>query len=394
MPKRSVDNFLLARWRETTATAALKALADHAVEDRTFKPLASKNTSRWHASVGGHDFELLCTGSRFFDTRAKTGGGGACYATEDDDGEVYWWLKGVSTKTDEGPTEWMIPPAGVKAIELMERWAKPYQSAIQRELEILRGADPLDPVIAEAAAHQSALFLGAPAHNPGLVRTLSTSSWNENLNEYAHRHGLTWDFASHQFRRKFANYAARSRFGDLRYLKEHFKHWTMDMTLGYALNEAQEMELFAEIEDEMIDIKRGVVKDWLDPSEPLAGGYGTNLVAWRGGEGITMFKDRKAMVIAIADSTAIRSNGHAWCTADDDLCVGNDLEKTRCAGGCDNAVVGRVHAHVYQGMYTDLKDLASLDDIGPGGAARVSRDLARCRGALQTLGYDPELAAA
>lgn len=77
MPRRPVDNFVLARWREVPAAAVLAALADHAVEDRTFKPLSSKDTSRWHASAGGHDFELLCTGPRFFDTRAQKGGGGA-----------------------------------------------------------------------------------------------------------------------------------------------------------------------------------------------------------------------------------------------------------------------------------------------------------------------------
>lgn len=77
MPKKAVDNFALARWRAMDATAALTVLADHAAEDGTFKPLASKGTSRWHVSAGAHDFELLCTGPRFFDTRAKRGGGGA-----------------------------------------------------------------------------------------------------------------------------------------------------------------------------------------------------------------------------------------------------------------------------------------------------------------------------
>jgi hypothetical protein len=60
------------------------------------------------------------------------------------------------------------------------------------------------------------------------------------LKAFAKKCGLEWELATHQFRRKFANYAARSQFGDLRYLKQHFKHWSLDMTLGYALNESQE----------------------------------------------------------------------------------------------------------------------------------------------------------
>jgi hypothetical protein len=34
-------------------------------------------TTRWHATVGGHDFEILCTGPKFWDGRAVRGGGGA-----------------------------------------------------------------------------------------------------------------------------------------------------------------------------------------------------------------------------------------------------------------------------------------------------------------------------
>lgn len=302
-------------------------------------------------------------------------------------------MKGVSTKTGEGPTEWMIPPVGVEALRVMERWARPYQALIVKELKGRRRENALDPLIAEAQDHRHALFLGAPASQPAVARTLSTAMWNLALRTYARKHGIHWAFASHQFRRKFANYAARSRFGDLRYLKEHFKHWAMDMTLSYALNESQEMALYIEMEEELDDIKRGVVRDWLDPSEPLAGGYGDNLVAWRGGEGLTMFKDRKVMVIAIADSTAIRATGHSWCTADDDLCVGNDMERTRCTD-CDSAVIGRVHARIYQHMYDELKGTLQLDDIGPGGRARVQRDLARCKTNLGRLGYDPEQAAA
>lgn len=61
------------------------------------------------------------------------------------------------------------------------------------------------------------------------------------------------------------------------------------------------------------------------------------------------------MIKAISDSTAIRSNGHAWCTADDNLCVGNGgLETTRCVN-CDNAVIGRAHARLYQGLYDHLR---------------------------------------
>ncbi|PZO07984.1 MAG: integrase [Lysobacteraceae bacterium] len=315
----------------------------------------------------------------------------ACYRTEDDDGEVYWWMRSQSDKTGAGKAEWMVPEAAVEALQIMDRWAAPYQAVIAAEIAQRRAADPQDPEIAEAQKHARAVFLSNGQQNSKQVRTLSNSASGLKLKAFAKRCGLTWDLATHQFRRKFANYAARSQFGDLRYLREHFKHWSQDMTNdGYALNESQEMELYAEIWDELEAIKFGLAEQWLSPNEPLAGGYGKNLMDWRSRqENIAVFKDHKTMVASVAASHAIRSNGHAWCTADDNQCIGNTLEKTRCSG-CDNAVIGRVHARMYQGLYSDLKQLRHSDDIGPGGQARVQRDLERCRDVLMSLGCDPE----
>lgn len=321
----------------------------------------------------------------------------ACYSTEEPAGAAaeqgdaltYWWMRSESRKTDEGRTEWMIPEAGVTALRIMDRWAKPYQAEIEVEIAWRRAADPLDPEIAEAQRHLKAVFLSVIPSHHNVVRTASSRSWNMSLKVFAKNAGVNWPLATHQFRRKFANYAARSQFGDLRYLKEHFKHWSMDMTLGYALNDSQEMTLYVEIQDELDDIKAGLADSWLRPHEPLAGGYGTNIMAWRGGEAVTIFKSHQQMVRALANSTAIRSNGHAWCTADDNRCIGNDIERTRCID-CSNAVIGHQHARLYQGLYDHLKEVLVCDDIGEGGLNMVRRDMARCRDVLVALGHDDQ----
>jgi hypothetical protein len=72
------------------------------------------------------------------------------------------------------------------------------------------------------------------------------------------------------------------------------------------------------------------------------------------------------MVRSLAESTPIRSNGHAWCTADDNLCVGNDMERTRCTD-CSNAVIGAQHAPLYRGLHEHLKEVTKCDDLGEGG---------------------------
>jgi integrase len=314
----------------------------------------------------------------------------ACYSTVDDQGERYWWMRSISKKTGVGATEWMIPEAAVTALRIMDRWAVPFQVELRREIEAYRAADPTDVRIALAQQHLGAIFVGSSRHKGKQVRTLSRSHMTESLKDFAKLCGLEWNLASHQFRRKFANYAARSRFGDLRYLKEHFKHWSLDMTLGYALNDSQEMALYLEIEDELEDLKQKVVAEWMNDAEPLAGGYGLNLVAWRGQEEkVTLFKNHSHMIRVIAATTAIRANGQGWCTADDDLCDGNDIDPTRCGDGCNNSVIGRRHAPIYIALYNDLKTLEGCDDIGEGGRARVARDLARCRNVLTALGWDP-----
>ena len=320
---------------------------------------------------------------------------GACFSTPVDAdrvseaAEVYWWMRSQSTKTGEGHTEWMVPEAAMTALRLMERWARPYQAAIEAEIAARRAAEPFDAEIAEAQRHAHALFLAATPLKGNQVRTLSSQMCNLSLKAFATKHGITWDLASHHFRRKFANYAARSQFGDLRYLRAHFKHWAMDMTLGYALNESQEIALYGEIERETQGIKVEVVDSWLNPEEPLAGGYGRNIVAWRATAPVTLFKSHAQMVACLADSTGIRSNGHAWCTAEDNQCVGNDIEPTRCAD-CHHAVVGQRHAPLYRGLYDHLKEVTDRDDIGPSGQALVQRDRQRYRRVLVELGQDLE----
>jgi hypothetical protein len=72
-----IDSESLARWREVDSTSVLQLIAEYSKEDITYRCLGAKGTTRWHASVGGKDFELLCNGAKFYDIRAEKGGGGA-----------------------------------------------------------------------------------------------------------------------------------------------------------------------------------------------------------------------------------------------------------------------------------------------------------------------------
>lgn len=77
MVRRAVDNSTLERWRALNAASLLCAISDQAKQDVSFVPRSSSSTTRWHVSVGGYDYEVLCTGPKFFETRSGVGGAGA-----------------------------------------------------------------------------------------------------------------------------------------------------------------------------------------------------------------------------------------------------------------------------------------------------------------------------
>lgn len=385
----------------------LDSLMSKAGVQKTFEIIRSKNQHLremgWEGGLRKFNRSLLDLRTACYIVLASTSGcrnhelanlqSGAHRRTEDDDGTLYHWMRSESEKTDEGTHDWMIPEVAVRAIRVMERWAMPYQAMISDEITKRRLSNPQDTQIAEAREHRNSLFLGVNPNQGNRVRTLTNVAWDGLLKAFAKGCGLKWNLTSHQFRRKFANYAAHSRFGDLRYLKEHYAHWSMDMTLNYAMDESWgqhlDLELYSEIQDELEDIKLGVVDGWMG-DESLAGGYGRAIKGWkREPENLLIFKDRASMLKSVSGSTSIRSNGHAWCTADNDGCVGNTLERTRCTG-CEHSVIGSTHAPMYQRLYDDLKELLLCKDIGEGGRLRVERDLNRCRDVLIHLGMPPE----
>lgn len=311
------------------------------------------------------------------------------YCTEGSEGETYWWMRSQSIKTDTGDTEWMIPEAAVQALQIMDRWAIPYQTIIADEIAQRRAVNPIDTEIAEAERHLKAVFLGRGSRNGNAVRTVSLRSLSISLTVFAKRNGIAWKLATHQFRRTFAHYAARSQYGDLRYLKEHFKHWTIDMTLLYALNDALEEALFEEIGEEVGTLRESKIDLWLSPGVPLSGGSGRGFIEYRGTNPITLFKSRTEMIQTISENIEIRSNGHAWCSAHQGIdCVGNGgLDRIRCTD-CQHSVIEAQHASFYKGLYEHLETLLECNDIGEGGLLRVRRDLNRCANVLRDLCHE------
>ena len=67
----------LARLRQTPSEEVLSSLAIHCKADPTYQPIKDPGSRRWCVRTGCGEFEILTTGVKWYDPRARTGGGGA-----------------------------------------------------------------------------------------------------------------------------------------------------------------------------------------------------------------------------------------------------------------------------------------------------------------------------
>lgn len=320
------------------------------------------------------------------------------------DGNIYYWLKGVSLKTYAGPCEWMMPEIGLRCVQLMERWSAPARARIEAELAALgRELQTLGPETAARRralerremlhANRRRLFLRCASTNKE-IGTLSENGWRTQFKAFTLFCGVDWNLSSHQLRRTFAANAAHHALGDLFYLRHHYKHWTLDMTALYAVNRQQEEELFDEVVEAMRDRKVKVIETWLDDASPITGGGARQINAFREKRDLTQLDSRRALAESTADKVMIRGTGHGWCLATDHGCGGQGLyERTRCID-CKNAVIDSSHLPVWQGIYWQQVELLEIaQECGPGGQARIRRDLDGAGRVLKDLGVDVSLPA-
>jgi hypothetical protein len=195
---------------------------------------------------------------------------------------------------------------------------------------------------------------------------------------------LDWNLSSHQFRRTFANYVVHSELGDLRALKDHFKHWSITMTALYAYNDSLDRELFEEMLREKYWVEEQIKFDWFNLDSPITGGViADRIMQVRGDEDrIKTFKTKRDMVRAYSANIPIRSTGIGWCTNDDDGCMGGKCDE------CDHGIVDKNNQKHWEGMLIQQFELSEVNDIGEAGQAAVAKGMERCEKVLTSLGVD------
>ncbi|WP_192034955.1 tyrosine-type recombinase/integrase [Halomonas sp. YLGW01] len=313
------------------------------------------------------------------------------FKTLDEEGDSFHWMRGTSYKTGVRDCEWLVAEITHRALVVAERLAQPLQANLEQRISALRTDNPKDVDIPQLREHSHRLFLAVGKKHKYGIETLSISSVIKRLNTFASQCGLEWRFTPHQFRRTFAVYAAHSAFGDLRYLRDHFKHWSLDMTTLYAMSRQQDADLYDSIGLAAQSIKMDLLEHWLEPDSILVGGGADPIQAFRTkNEALATKEGRAEMAKTISPLVHLRATGVAWCTADTGGCNGGQgIEKTRCAD-CGNAVIDESRKFVWQEIYSQQLELRDLTDIGPGGTERVERDIERCEVVLKGLGATGE----
>lgn len=307
--------------------------------------------------------------------------------TEVINGITFHWLASVEHKTKKGKVEYLMPFMLHDVLRIMERWSKPYRERLAGQIRAMEAMDGRRTAkelqwLVTARTNTRRLFLG---NRYSGITPLSGTGWGKSLKALAVAAGTDWLLAPHQMRRLYAYTFVRHRLGDLLFLKEQFKHSSIDMSQLYGSNRRQDAALYDEILSELMAYKTGVVAQWLEKDEPLAGGAAAKIKKLRAHD----FKGRRELLTETSHRISIRSTGHSWCLAQDEGCGGSGIYAKGSCGDCSNGLIDSRFIPLWQEAYRHHHELlAEAKDLGPGVERRVERDLAQAAKILKDLGLD------
>nr|MBF4376526.1 site-specific integrase [Vibrio anguillarum] len=191
------------------------------------------------------------------------------YRSETRDEVTYYYIETTSEKTHTGLAEWIAPEIATQAIDILGRYSEPLQKQLETDLSKARDSqDHLEVHRLEEISDHICLSTSKTAIALLSGRTITVNR----LPNLCQQIDTNWNLSAHQFRRTFANYAVHSELGDLRALKDHFKHWSITMTALYAFNEDLDAELFEELLREKYLIEEEIKQDWFELDTPITGG--------------------------------------------------------------------------------------------------------------------------
>jgi integrase len=302
------------------------------------------------------------------------------------------WLHGTLYKTGVRPKKWLVPSIIKDAVEVLTCLTAPLRAKLRQEepeleqrlaLSIPKGKARLIKRLHTVRKQKEKLFLTKSAHSIGSV--LCGDSINSDLQAFCSDLGILgedkqpYPLHSHQFRRTYARFIARSELGDLLTLRDHFGHWSIDMTVYYADGGADEYEsdteLLEMIAEEKMTRQFEIMGSYLGSDAPLANGSHW-LKQWR--SSVRTATNKEDLIAEYAGSITLTGTGHSWCVGTDrgTCCGGLCVFEAQMCVDCNHGLIGPEHRAVWQGIRDQQVEALTLDDMGPGGRARAQEILA------------------
>lgn len=345
---------------------------------------------------------------------------GSFYRSLGFDNEEYCWLAGTTYKleADPKPARWMVPEIVEKAVQAASKLAAPVNEQVEVEMRrLMLEPKPIDQEADRARAFRiieltklrGNLFVDWTGR---LMKAsaLSNSMSNRNLKQLAKRFNLIalpedlveirdrnaikpgdcWPLATHQFRRTFAVFVARNMLGDVRYLRHHFKHWSIDMTLYYASDPLFDDSLLESALSARDQLQAAVLSNWLVEEKPLAGGRRSHIMKFRGRGNVKTVKNPAALAKAVGDGVFIRGTGHSWCLATSTGCGGEGLyDAIRCVN-CSESVIDQSHVDIWKEIRLQQIETLSWPDMGTPSIERAKKHIREAETVLIDLGEPVE----
>lgn len=306
------------------------------------------------------------------------------------------WLYGTIYKTGIRPKKWLAPPVVAEAVDVLTRLTAPLRSQLRAEEPELEGKmrlaigkerDRLVKRLATVRKQKDKLFL-SPGQSGGEVAVLSNAGTSGRLRSFCadldicDEPAQPYPLHSHQFRRTYARFIARAELGDLLTLRDHFGHWSIDMTTCYTDGGADEYEVDVELLELVALEKRHrqneIMADYLDSAAPLANG-GHWLKDWRAT--VRTAANKEELIAEYAGTITLNGTGHSWCignakgTGCGGLCV---FEADMCVD-CNYGMIGPEYLPVWKGIASQQEEALAMSDLGIPGKARAQRILNKAR---------------
>lgn len=314
------------------------------------------------------------------------------------------WLHGTIYKTGIRPKKWLVPPVVREAVDVLGRLTAPLRNKLQAEEQeiaarigtaIAKERQRLMKRLDSVRKCKDKLFVASSKQTKGTaISVLSAASGNYTLRQFCERMGINgedgkpYGLHTHQFRRTYARFVARAALGDLLTLRDHFGHWSIDMTIYYADGGADEYEVDVELLDMVAAEKRScqtaIMKTYLDSDSPLANGEHW-LKEWRAT--VRTAENKEALISEFADTLTLNGTGHSWCVGNakgsgcGGLCV---FEADMCVD-CSYGMIGPEFLPVWKGLRDQQEEALAMPDLGIPGKARAQRILDKAHDVIARL---------